>query len=553
MRYSSDNQLWWCKSCGVPLLKDKCENCGEEGVKMCSDLKPMFEGECKFLENEIGKKLPGIGWQDRLWIRHKTVWFNGKKLMHLSSNGKPMIVKEYLLGEETCFSHRITPEIVYRANKNTLDKLEEQAISFVKEIIEEYPKRKPVVSFSGGKDSTVVSYIVRKAVQSNSVLHIFGNTTMEYPDTLSYIAQFEQSYKDIPFCQNLNNHSFLQMCEILGPPSMLNAWCCSVFKASPIAEAVNKVNGKAGIISFDGIRRRESSRRRNRDYTYLNKKIAREFSAYPILDWKEIEVWLFILSKGLEFNTAYEKGFPRVGCMFCPYSNQYNEYLVNTHYPLHYQEWRGFLIQYARTAGKSDPEEYVSSGAWKKRVGTTEKQNIAAVRKVPCLKNANAMHFILDKKINEEFIERLKPFGKIEAFASELGKGFVVKDESTNMPLFAVKVVKDMSLLMRESSIDPNWKLGEEFLCVDILSTQNSRYLLQAIERQIKKFQACVLCGACIGVCPTNAITINPHFRVSEENCCHCRRCINTTYLRDSCVALHANQQTRRYRDGGWI
>ncbi len=48
----TSNNLWWCKNCGVPLLKKKCEACGYEGVKICSDLKPMFKEECRFLENE---------------------------------------------------------------------------------------------------------------------------------------------------------------------------------------------------------------------------------------------------------------------------------------------------------------------------------------------------------------------------------------------------------------------------------------------------------------------------------------------------------------------
>lgn len=551
MSSSSGKQLWWCKTCNVPLLKDRCEICENIGVKICSDLKPMFEDECKFLEKETGKEMPGVGWEDGLWMRRKIVWLNGERLMRLSANGKPMVMKEYLPSRlETCSTHPVTSEILHRANQSTLQELEEQAIAFVEGIVKTHPRRKPVVSFSGGKDSTAVSYIVRKALQSNEIIHIFGDTTIEYPDTIDYIADLERNHSDIPFYQASSNHAFIQMCELLGPPSMLNAWCCSVFKASPIAEVVNKADSKGGVISFEGIRRGESSRRRNREPTYLNKKIARQLSAYPILDWREIEVWLFILSKGLQFNEAYEKGFPRVGCMFCPYSSQYNEYLVKKYYSSHYQQWEGFLIRYARAAGKDDPGEYVSSGAWKRRIGTTEKQNVAAVRKVPCLKNTNAMHFVLDKKVNKEFIERFKPFGKIEAFSDELGKGFLVKDETEDTPLFLVKVVEDTSLLVKESSIDPNWELGEEFLCVDILTSRNSRYLLQAIERQIRKFQACVLCGACVGICPTNAITINPHLRVSEDKCSHCRNCVSTRYLRDSCVALHAKQQTRRYRDG---
>jgi len=146
--------------------------------------------------------------------------------------------------------------------------------------------------------------------------------------------------------------------------------------------------------------------------------------------------------------------------------------------------------------------------------------------------------FILDRKVNKEFIERFKPFGKIESFSDELGKGFLVKDEATDTPLFVVKVVGDTSLLVKESSIDPNWNLGEEFLCVDILTSRNSRYLLQAIERQIRKFQACVLCGACVGICPTNAITINPHLRVSEDKCCHCRNLSSTSVYWSNCPGV---------------
>ena len=35
----------------------------------------------------------------------------------------------------------------------------------------------------------------------------------------------------------------------------------------------------------------------------------------------------------------------------------------------------------------------------------------------------------------------------------------------------------------------------------------------------------------------------NHHSRIFEEKCCHCRNCINTRYLRDSCVALHAKRR----------
>ena len=53
----------------------------------------------------------------------------------------------------------------------------------------------PIVSFSGGKDSTVVS-IVRRAFNNQSIVHVFGDTTLELPDTLQYISDFKNEPKD---------------------------------------------------------------------------------------------------------------------------------------------------------------------------------------------------------------------------------------------------------------------------------------------------------------------------------------------------------------------
>jgi phosphoadenosine phosphosulfate reductase len=256
------------------------------------------------------------------------------------------------------------------------------------------------------------------------------------------------------------------------------------------------------------------------------------------------------LSKGLDFNDAYKKGLPRVGCMYCPYTNDYNEYLISKLYQQNHKKWSQFLIKFAGSVKKENPLEYVLSGAWKRRIGKSDNKNIPWIRKMPCLRNPNAMHFIMDKKINNNFIERFKPFGEIERFKDQTGNGFIVKDHQTSEGIFMVKIVKDITKLKKESKIDPNWRLGKEFLCVDILRTNNSKHLIQSIERQIRKFQECVLCGACTGICPSNAITINPHFKIYEGNCTHCKRCLQTKFLRDSCIALHANQQTRKYRDG---
>jgi phosphoadenosine phosphosulfate reductase len=385
---------------------------------------------------------------------------------------------------------------------------------------------------------------VRKAL-SDDVLHIFGDTTMEYPDTLAYVKRFRDNNR-IRLLQNSSNCSFLEMCSLIGPPSRINAWCCSVFKAAPIAAMVGKINGHQGLISFEGIRKNESVRRRNRERLYLNKKIVHQLSAYPILDWKEVEVWLFILAREIDFNDAYLKGFARVGCMHCPNNSAHDEYLIKHYYYPEIKSWLDFLTKYAGDIGKKDPSEYVSSGAWKMRVGKSQGRSSVYIRKTPCLKNMNAMHFILDKRVDNSFVERFRPMGKIEGFSTSSGDGFVVKDPATDEGLFMIKVVKDMDTLRRESRIEPGLELGDEFLCVDMLIAKGGYRLLQTIERQLRKFQVCVLCGACAGVCPTGAITINPHFRVIEDKCSRCGRCLSTRYVKAGCISLNSQQQGGR-------
>lgn len=527
---SLNNNLWWCKNCGVPLLKQKCENCGSIGKKICSDLKPMFKEECEFLEKEINKELPGKNWKDRLWMRYKTIWFNGKRLLRFSANGKPTAIKEYF-NRDSSPKHCITPKILYQANKSALDELEKEAISFIKEIIKSYPERKPIVSFSGGKDSTVVSSLVRKALETDGILHIFGNTTIEYPDTLNYIKRFFGNNIRIPFQENSSSHTFLEMCKLIEPPSRINAWCCSVFKGTPIATVVNRINGNRGVISFEGIRKSESTRRMNRQRIYFNKKIVHQLSAYPILEWREIDVWLYILSMGLDFNDAYNKGFNRVGCLYCPNNIPYNEYLIKIYCPEQSKKWYNFLVQYAKKIGKNDPQEYVESGAWKMRVGKSIGKSAAYIDKKPCTDGENINNYTLPKSFrSEDFSERFKPFGKIIKIKDPIGYSYLVKDQHKGIPLFIFQGVD-----------------GFNRLRISLLVNNGRKRLLSAVERTIRRLQVCILCGACTGICPTGAIKINPHFKIKTNNCIHCGKCSSTKFIKFSCVSLNSQQQSRRF------
>ena len=51
------------------------------------------------------------------------------------------------------------------------------------------------VSFSGGKDSTVTSDLVIRALSEPKILHIFGDTTLEFPETIKYVERLKEHPK----------------------------------------------------------------------------------------------------------------------------------------------------------------------------------------------------------------------------------------------------------------------------------------------------------------------------------------------------------------------
>ena len=67
-------------------------------------------------------------------------------------------------------------------------------------------------------------------------------------------------------------------------------------------------------ISFMGIRRHESNKRKNYKRTREDSKISNQIVSMPIIEWTDFDVWLYIRYKKLIFNDAYKMGYRRVGC-----------------------------------------------------------------------------------------------------------------------------------------------------------------------------------------------------------------------------------------------
>ena len=97
---------------------------------------------------------------------------------------------------------------------------------FIKKTSSNVEEEKIVISFSGGKDSTVVADLVIKALGNPNLVHIFGDTTLEFPTTLEYAERYRKSHLQAIFQVAKNyEQNFMSVCEDIGPPARMMRWC----------------------------------------------------------------------------------------------------------------------------------------------------------------------------------------------------------------------------------------------------------------------------------------------------------------------------------------
>lgn len=327
--------------------------------------------------------------------------------------------------------------------------------------------------------------------------------------------------------------SWFEMCDRLNPPSRLTAWCCSVFKAAALAKLFRDLNGHSGVLVFEGMRRRESTRRRNRPAIFEGGKIGTQVLARPIIDWRDAEVWLYILGNGLPYNSAYDKGLPRVGCLYCPHHSAAIDRLLETIYPTEMAAWREYIMAFAARIGKKEPLDYWKSGAWKSRVGNSESRDALRVAAYPCSIGDHLTNFVLKRSFDAKTVaEYLRPMGKVGEISTPLGP--MLRVCAPDGAEFGIHGFEDL----------PRARL----VIYQIPNTNRAR-LVQTIARQLRRFQCCVQCGACASVCRHGAIRVDPasrSYQVDPALCNACGACLDPRNLKSGCVKINCSYGSRR-------
>jgi phosphoadenosine phosphosulfate reductase len=536
---ATDVSVFWCDQCNVPCFDKTCGICGGKTRYIGPDIRPVFPQERLLLETLMGEPMKYAG--HSVWCAVGNTFIIDGKVHHLSYGSlqcqNPEEVRQkmaeydkenepYVQGYESSD----TVQNFVAANKNRLAIISDEARHYILERSKGFNISSMFVSFSGGKDSTITSDLVMKALGTESIVHIYGDTTLEYPETGEYMKRFRTAHPATPILVARNNdQDFNDLCTKVGPPSRVLRWCCTVFKTGAITKTIESTYGDvSSILAFFGLRRFESKARAKYDRDTNESKIKKQAVASPIIDWTTFDDWLYIFANHLDFNGAYRQGFARVGCWCCPNNSGWSSFLSSIYMPKEFNRFQSMLFDFAKSTGKTDWEGYVKEGMWKARQGGNglEMSKNAVVTFKPCAFDKKAINFELLRPIDERLYTLFKPFGIIDKTLGNKNLGEVyILDAKTKQPLMVL-----------------SGRLGSTNLRVAIVATSgkltNQKQAELLVTDQITKFQTCIGCGACQSVCKYGALTVrntqageasvdSVNYEINSDLCMHCLGCVN--------------------------
>lgn len=318
--------------------------------------KPIFEEERLFFKEKTDIELPTECWRNGSKIFLD--FTQPKALIEFKViDGKIEITKDrsngYKIGKNICFlpQQKKIDELI-KLKEHELNDLCNNSYNFLKNYIVNNLSKYFVFSHSGGKDSTLSYEVFLKVLDDLRKDNIeidyeisFANTSNDTADTYKVIKKLPQDKLKIlnpkeGFYQWIKRKNYFI-------PSALTRNCCSTYKEGQVNKQYDK---NKEIVMILGVRKYESAKRANydwiMDYDFLYKlfdgKVTQSklwVKVAPIIEWRDEDVWLYIIKNKIDINKQYYLGFNRCGCLICPYQSDYIDLLTEKYYPTLWSRW----------------------------------------------------------------------------------------------------------------------------------------------------------------------------------------------------------------------
>ena len=207
-----------------------------------------------------------------------------------------------------------------RYNINHLKQLESEAVYIIREAAAQFER--PVMLFSGGKDSICMSWLARKAFYPGKIpfplMHI--DTGHNFPETLEYRDNYIEKIGVNLIVRTVQaSIDAGRVQEETGPYASRN-----VLQTVTLLDAINEFKFDAAM---GGARRdEEKARAKERFFSFRNsfgqwdpknqrpelwnifngnKKVGEHFRVFPLSNWTELDVWQYIALEEIELPSLY--------------------------------------------------------------------------------------------------------------------------------------------------------------------------------------------------------------------------------------------------------
>ena len=217
-----------------------------------------------------------------------------------------------------------------------------------------YYKGKVYVSFSGGRDSTVLMDLVRNMYPE--VPAVFFDTGLEFPEIREHVKTFDDvewikpktSFRKVietrgypcigkecahyislaqrGFPSGLKQmqletrYGFKKYSYLVDAPFAISGDCCDMMKKRPAHEYLKKT-GRFPII---GTRAEESELRVSKWLVKGDNNYSDNSTSNPLSIWLEKDIKEYIRLNKLPISRVYDMGYDRTGCVFCMFGIMQN-------------------------------------------------------------------------------------------------------------------------------------------------------------------------------------------------------------------------------------
>ena len=437
-----------------------------------------------------------------LWAAGRSYYYKGEKIAEVLKGGIVNEVDVKILVEPRELEPAQIDKILEK-NEYQIQLYSHDSIDFIRDTFKRYKNNADIfaVSYSGGKDSVIVADLVKRSLDYNSFVVIFSDTKMESPDTYQTIRLFSHNNPKMKFYIAEYNGEAMDLWEEFGSPSRIIRWCHTVFKTAPFIHKIKEITGLENpkVLTFEGVRAEESNKRSKYDAIHEGTGGMNQINARPILHWSSLEVFLYIFQRKLPINPMYRKGYSRVGCLICPYSSGWSDYLSRKLYFNEILPYVKVLSTNAESSGVQDIDNFMNNGEWKKRSGGKYLDKNSSKVIVNYTKEKIVVQI---EDPTTDFVNWLLTLSGI-VFHDSLGSFEFNKNQYT-----------------LEKSVNKN-------VVKFVISGPISNDILFPVKRIAYKSGYCIRCGACEVVCPQNAIHTSEHVIIDRTKCNHCLSCVN--------------------------